>query len=143
VSRAGVYVIRALKPTARFKIPFLSYHFAYVGESNNIRLRLKQHFQGGGQFDAVAKPWSDREPRCVLRIPLPPWKWLLRTVETLAILAVWPVYNHKKNLWNPRRIPLNLALTQRRLRDKRMWFPHVNYVHTFALLALLIWLVTR
>lgn len=97
-------------------------HFAYVGETTSFRDRHAQHLGNigsGAKYEQAGKPWSDLHPRCVLRIPLPRWKWLLRTVETLAIMLTWPVYNHKKNLWNPRRIPLVSARRQRYARDRR------------------------
>lgn len=142
----GVYVYRTRKPASRLRVPFLSYHFAYVGETTSFHHRHMQHVVGGGQFRSEQKPWADLEPRVWLRIPLPPWKPLLRTVETLAILLTWPVYNVAKNRWNPRRIAPSLAAMHRRFRDRRAWYPHVTYAHMAVLLmmaALLAWLVTR
>lgn len=142
---AGVYVIRARKPAARFRIPILSWHFAYVGESNAIDLRIAQHFEGGGKYFTTPKPWADRSPYVWARIPLPPWKWLLRSVETLAILALWPVYNHAKNQWNPRRISLRDQAWQRSLRDVGGWCVNWTWAHTIAVVAVIValWLVTR
>ena len=42
----GVYVYRTRKPAARFHVPLLSFHFAYVGETTSFRHR---HQQRGGQ----------------------------------------------------------------------------------------------
>jgi hypothetical protein len=149
----GVYVYRCRKPTAIFRIPLLSFHFAYVGETTSFRHRHLQHTVGGGRYGHTAQPWADLEPRCVLRIPLPPWKWLLHAVETLLILLLWPVYNHSKNLWNPRRIPLQVAKAMRAVRDGRrkglLFFRVVHAVKsglllvTFSLLAYAAWLVIQ
>lgn len=66
----------------------------------------------------MLKPWADLKPRLVLFIPLPRWRWLLLTVETLLILVTWPVYNVQKNRWNPRRISSYAARMQRLARGK-------------------------
>jgi hypothetical protein len=142
---SGVYVIRARKPAARMRIPVLSWHMAYVGESNVIALRIAQHFVGGGKYSTSPKPWADREPYVWLRIPLPPWKWLMRSVETLVILLLWPVYNDRKNRWNPRRISLRDQAWQRSCRDAGGVCLNWTYGHTAVLLGvpLLLWLVLR
>jgi hypothetical protein len=62
-------------------------------------------------------------------------------VETIVIFLVWPVYNHKKNMWNPRRIPLGMQLRQRHTRDRggfRINFTgaHLFFLLVFAFLAL-------
>lgn len=106
--RGGVYVYRCRKPGALLGWPILGRHFAYVGETTSFYHRHLQHLDG--------QPWSDLAPR-VYRIPLPGWKPLLHAVETLLILLLWPVYNHSKNLWNPRRIDLKTARAMRRGRD--------------------------
>ena len=142
-SRGGVYIYRARKPAARLRIPLLSWHFAYAGETNSFHFRHLQHTVGGGRYGAVAKPWSDRSPYVWLRIPLPNWKWLRLTVETLAILLVWPVYNHSKNQWNPRRISLRDQQWQRRMRDAGGWCFNWTWAHTAAVLAVVagVWVV--
>lgn len=129
----GVYAYRTRKPTARLRIPFFSWHWGYVGETTSFRHRHAQHVRGGGTYGSVAKPWADRDPRCVIRIPLPPWKWLLRTVEQLLIFCLWPVYNHKGNLWNPRRIPLSVQVRQRWMRDRAGWCWNVRLAHLLIL----------
>jgi hypothetical protein len=134
MTRGGVYVYRAWKPAARLRIPIVSSHFAYVGETTSFYHRHRQHTE--------QRPWSDREPRVVARIPLPPWKWLLHTVETLVILLLWPVYNHKKNLWNPRRISLAMQMRQRIMRNRRGWTVNWTWGHSIFW-VLLLWLVTR
>lgn len=112
--RGGVYVWRTRKPGAIWGLPIIGRHFAYVGETTSFSHREAQHREN--------QPWSDLEPVCVLRIPLPAWKPLLRAVETLLIVLLWPVYNHSKNLWNPRRIDLRTARLMRQARDRgEMW----------------------
>lgn len=118
MTQGGVYVYRARKPGARFRVPILSWHFAYAGETTSFYHRHQQHVYGLGAYGTPAKSWSDRDPYVWLRIPLPPWKWLLRSVETVVIALTWPVYNVRKNRWNPRRIPPLVARMQRRLRDQ-------------------------
>jgi hypothetical protein len=114
--RGGVYVYRCRKPGALLRIPFISTHFGYVGETTSFTHRHAQHAVGGGRYNAVRKDWSDLITSCY-RIPLPPWKWLLRGVETLAMGVTWPVYNVAKNKWNPRRIKPWRAASQRLARD--------------------------
>ncbi len=146
MSRGGVYVYRARKPNARLRIPLLSWHFAYVGETNSFHHRHLQHTRGGGTYRVVSKPWADRSPYVWLRIPLPDWKWLRLTVETLVILLVWPVYNHRKNLWNPRRIRLPMQHFQRRMRDRSGWCFNWTLAHSVGWAALAfsaLWMVLR
>lgn len=109
----------------------------YVGETVNFYLRSKQHM-GLSRFDPAtgqvvksrapglamvkvpAQPWSDLNPVMRRIIKLPwwlCWKWVLRPLETLVVLATWPIYNDAKNHWNPRRIPKDIAKTQRAARD--------------------------
>ncbi|MFL6145594.1 MAG: hypothetical protein ACJ72N_27500 [Labedaea sp.] len=124
MAKGGVYAYRCLKPGARLRIPALSWHWCYVGETTSFYHRDQQHRFGLGQYGGVAKDWADLSPYVALRIPLPPWKWLLRSVETLVILALWPVYNVSKNRWNPRRIRPGTARMQRRQRD--LGLPVIN-----------------
>lgn len=147
----GVYVYRCRKPGAFLGWPFIGRHFAYVGETTSFRHRHLQHTVGGGRYGHQAQPWADLEPRCVLRIPLPPWKPLLHAVETLFILLLWPVYNDRKNHWNPRRIPLQVAKAMRAARDGGRWrwahrvFLAARLAGGLALVALALyaWMVTR
>ena len=115
-------------------------HFAYVGETVSFRDRHGEHTRGGGRWARKAQPWADLDPRCVFRLPMPKWKWLLRSTETMLIFLLAPVYNHKKNLWNPRRITLNSARRQRRRRDKRenRWNFNLRPAHLVVIAALLI-----
>jgi len=139
----GVYAYRTRKPGAVLGLPFLGRHWAYVGETTSFSHRHLQHVEGGGRYGATAKPWSDLAPVCVIRIPLPPWKWLLRSVETLLILALWPAYNVSKNRWNPRRISPNMAAMQRRARNRRdrwfIWFLAARWYHVAAVIAVIGW----
>lgn len=118
--KSGIYIYRTRKPGAVFGVWFFGRHFAYVGETLSFYHRGKQHLLGGGNYDVKAKDWSDLKPKCY-RIPLPPWKWLLRSGETLVISLTWPVYNIQKNLWNPRRISPARARAQRLARDTKNW----------------------
>jgi hypothetical protein len=141
--RSGVYAYRCRKPAARLSIPLLSRHWGYVGETLSFDLRHAQHLRGGGRHGTVAKSWADLDPR-VYRLPLPGWKWLLRSVELLAILVLWPAYNVKGNRWNPRRIPLPAQRRQRAARDRRGWCTNFRPWHlvalTVAAFALIWWL---
>jgi len=112
-------------------------HFAYVGESNAVQLRKSAHLYGGGKFNAVAKPWSDLSPSHYY-IPLPGApKWMLGKVETIGIALLWPVYNHSKNLWNPRRIPLDAAKWQRYYRDRWGWSLNIRLAHVAILVGII------
>ncbi len=112
--KGGVYVWRTRKhasPSRR--------EFAYVGESVSFSSREADHL-GRGRYGHSAKDWADLDPKMYRVIRLPwwlCWKWVLRPLETLVILAVWPRYNVAKNKWNPRRIPPYLAKRQRAARD--------------------------
>jgi hypothetical protein len=132
----GVYVYRTRKPWARFRIPLVSYHFAYVGESSSFWHRNRQHIMGMSSFGSCApKDWADLEPRVAFKIRLPNWRWLRRSVETIAILAVWPVYNVQKNRWNPRRIKPTTARKQRRMRNAGLRLAVVRPAHIVLILA--------
>lgn len=132
--RPGVYAWRTDRHYDRTRR-----EWGYVGESVNIGMRdlchlgtcrhrakvdVKQLGSGttitrtvGG---CTAKPWTDLRPRRHTVIRLPWWlgfKWVLRPLETLVILALAPRYNHAKNQWNPRRVPLSTQAAQRFERD--------------------------
>ncbi len=115
-------------------------HFAYVGETVTFEGRHGEHMAGGGRWKRGAAAWSDLDAKCVLRLRLPRWKWLLRSVETLLIVLCCPAYNEKKNLWNPRRIPRWWAKRQRAKRDKRKvkWSFNVSAAHLVVIVAVLI-----
>lgn len=113
---------------------FNSRHNAYVGETVTLTGRRSEHLNGGGRYRHAAKPWTDLEPSWYY-VPLPSWKWLLRSVETLGIVLLWPVYNQQKNLWNPRRIPLESARKQRARRDAWGWSFNMRPAHLMLLVA--------
>jgi len=118
--KGGVYLVRTRK-----------HGHAYVGETVSYYLRQRQHLGHGryasdgvlvtkGARPASAQPWSDLDPIWYKVIPLPwwlCWKWVLRPLETLVILATWPRYNDAKNHWNPRRITKSAAKAERAQRD--------------------------
>lgn len=132
---AGVYVFRTRRPGLIGRIPLIGRHTAYVGESNAVELRRLAHVVGGGKFGAVAKPWADLKPtHYVIPLPGAP-KSVLRAVETLLILLLWPVYNHAKNQWNPRRIPLSTAKRQRAQRDDIRWSFNLRPAHVLLWVA--------
>lgn len=116
-------------------------HFAYVGETVSFRDRHGEHINGGGRWGRASAAWSDLDPVCVLRLPLPRNKTILRAVETLLILFTMPVYNEKKNKWNPRRITRPSARRMRRRRDRRsvkLNLPNVRIGHVFIIIVLII-----
>lgn len=123
--KGGAYAYRCRKPGARFRIPFLSTHWGYVGQTSSFYHRAIQH---------ETKPWADLVVR-VYRLRLPNWKWLRLVVEAALILALAPVYNYKGNLWNPRRIPLGDARVQRRVRDEGQHPLNFRPAHLWVLLA--------
>lgn len=138
-SKSGVYIYRTRKPGAIFGLPIIGRHFAYVGETISFYHRGKQHLLGGGAYSVTQKSWSDLDPKCYY-IPLLPWKWLLRAVETITIGLTWPVYNIQKNRWNPRRITPQRARAQRDARDAKSWtwrfVTALRPVHTVAIMAI-------
>lgn len=134
--RPGVYAWRTDRHYGRGR------EWAYVGESVNVALRDRCHLGTCGHRPSVArkqmadgrdvtiltgqgctaKPWTDLRPRRYTLIALPwwlGWKWLLRPLETMAILALAPRYNQAKNRWNPRRVPLARQASQRAERNRR------------------------
>lgn len=118
----GVYVWRTRKhahPWAR--------EWGYVGETNSFKRRERDHRgasayqrEDGTVQQTTEKPWMDLDAKMYRVIPLPwwlCWKWVLRPLETLVILLLWPRYNVKKNRWNPRRVTLSRQREQRLARD--------------------------
>lgn len=108
-------------------------HTLYVGEGR-VRSRRRDHLEGSVKFNQLPKPWNDLSPSWYF-LPLPYVKPLIRSVETLLILLLWPVYNHQKNLWNPRRIPLKTAKRQRGQRDFAGWSFNFRYGHAVLWVA--------
>lgn|SRR5512142_957278 len=124
----GVYWFRTRRPGLFGRVPLLGRHTAYVGESAHVRSRWGQHINGSVRYNAFPKPWAGLKPSWYY-IPLPPGKWLRLTVETLLIALLWPVYNHQKNLWNPRRIPLKTASRQAAQRAVLGWSFNLRPAH--------------
>lgn len=121
------------------RIPLLGRHTAYVGEGW-VDLRKREHLLGGGRYRTGPKPWCDLHPsHYVIRLPY--WKWLLRSVETLLILLLWPVYNVSKNRWNPRRIPPEVAKAQRMMRNSYGWSFNLRPAHVmlWTIGGILLW----
>lgn len=138
--KGGVYLVRVDHHVNRARRVW-----GYVGESVNFYFRKRQHlgtsrfdpFTGKASATALHKvpvqPWSDLRPRWYY-IPLPwwlCWKWILRPLETLFILLLWPRYNDAKNRWNPLRITKPMARIHRMSRDQgtatqviRVWTAH-------------------
>lgn len=117
VSRGGCYIWRTRKPGAVFGLPIIGRHTAYVGETVSFYHRERQHLLGGGTYDVRGKDWADLAPRCY-RIPLPTWKWLMRSVETLLIWVLCPVYNIRKQpFYNIRKIKPSTARLHRLARE--------------------------
>lgn len=113
--RGGIYLWRVDHHRKRFRRVT-----GYVGLTNSFYHRKRQHL--GMDSRVAAKGWSDLRPRCYEVIRLPwwlCWRWVLGPLETLVILATWPVYNVQKNRWNPRRRTLGQAAMDRVKRDQR------------------------
>lgn len=117
--QAGCYVWRTRKPHAPLGLPFVGRHFAYVGETGSRYHRDPQHVRGGGTYGAVAKPWSDLDPKVY---PLPclfPNSQRSRLFhEKLYTRILLPVYPTENNTGNPRRITSEHAQAQRAARDR-------------------------
>lgn len=128
---AGVYIFRTRRPGLLGKVPLIGRHFAYVGMSRHVRSRKSQHLDGSVRYNTPAKPWTDLKPTWYfVAMPWAP-NWVLLSAETLIIALLWPVYNHQKNLWNPRRIPLRSAKRQRGSRDVVRWSFNFRWAHAF------------
>lgn len=120
------------------------HHFAYVGETVSFRDRHGEHTRGGGRWKRAAASWSDLDPKCVMRIPLPKRKGLLRFVETFLITLLAPVYNDAKNKWNIRRISRSSARRMRNRRDRRRVKLSLFNIRTAHLLIIVfVWIVIR
>lgn len=133
----GVYWFRARRPGLLGRIPLIGRHTAYVGESAHVRSRFDQHISGSVRYNNFPKPWAGLRPTWYY-IPLPgigEIKAVRLTLETLLILFFWPVYNHQKNLWNPRRIPLKAAARQAAQRAVIGWSFNFRFGHA------ILWLV--
>lgn len=110
--RAGIYLVRMRRHLSRVRR-----ENGYVGRSNNVPIRIKQHM--GQDRRHQPKSWTDLDPVWhVLWLPWwLSWKWVQAPLEALAIWLLAPRYNHALNLANPRRVPLSVQARQRRERD--------------------------
>lgn len=108
----GVYAYRTQKHLRPWRT-----EWGYVGESHHEKLRDADH-HGRGRYGAPAKSWSDLiVRRHVLRLPWwLGWKWVLKSLETLAILVLRPRYNWAKNPW-PHKVGPREQAQQRMTRD--------------------------
>jgi hypothetical protein len=120
--RGGIYLVRTRRHHLRPR--WLSWlgmrENCYVGLTVSYHFRQKDHL-GIGRNGQAAQPWSDLDPVWKKVIPLPwflCWHWLMNPLETLVIRLTWPRYNDAKNHWNPRRIPKDVAESQRLERDR-------------------------
>lgn len=135
---AGVYAFRTRRPGLFGRVPLLGRHWAYVGQSVHVRVRRHVHLHGSVKYNEMPKPWADLDPTWYfLPLPFAP-TFVLLAVETLGILLLWPVYNHQKNLWNPRRIPLKSARRQRGQRDFSGWSWNFRPAHAALWMAAIV-----
>jgi hypothetical protein len=120
--KGGIYAWRTRKhahPARR--------EWGYVGLTNSFARRERDHKgktlyerETGQVYGTTEKPWMDLDAKVYRIIQLPwwlCWHWVMRPLETMAILILWPRYNHAKNLWNPRRVSLSRQKSQRWSRD--------------------------
>lgn len=109
--RAGIYLVRTRKHRGRRR------ENGYVGRSNNVPIRIKQHL--GQDKRHKPKPWTDLDPVWhTLRLPWwASWKWVQAPLEAFAIWLFLPRYNDKLNHGNPRRVTISQQHRQRAARD--------------------------
>lgn len=109
--RAGIYLVRTRKHSGRRR------ENGYVGQSNNVPMRIKQHL--GQDARHKPKPWTDLEPKWhVLWLPWwASWKWVQNPLEAIAIRLLLPRYNDKMNHGNPRRVTISDQHRQRAARE--------------------------
>jgi hypothetical protein len=120
--KGGIYAWRTRKHANPFRR-----EWGYVGLTNSFSRRERDHRgrtayqrEDGSVVASTEKPWMDLDAKVYRVIRLPwwlCWRWVLAPLETLVILALWPRYNHSKNLWNPRRVTLSRQKLQRAARD--------------------------
>lgn len=95
--RAGIYAYRTRKHLRPFRK-----EWGYVGESWNLAMRDRCHAGTCGRHATCQeKPWYDLVAKRY-SIQLPwwlSWKWVIRSLETVAIWVLRPRYNIAKNPW--------------------------------------------
>jgi hypothetical protein len=131
-----VYAYRTRKSHAVLGLPFLGWHWGYVGQTRNPKARHGEHLLGGGRYGKPAASWSDLRPRryVIFKLRHCP-QWILNLVELLAIRILCPVYNEKLNRANPRRISRRRALRHRARRDLIGWSPALHYGHAMTFVS--------
>lgn len=118
-TREEIYAYRTDKPHAPLGLPIIGRHWAYAGRTNNASRRHQEHVEGGGRYQAVAKPWADLRPkRRVIFRRKERTEAMTHFLELLAIKILLPVYNVDMNWTNPRRITPRQAKAQRFARDQ-------------------------
>jgi hypothetical protein len=143
-----VYVYRTRKPGALLRVPVLSYHWAYVGQTRRPDLRHGEHMNGGGRYGKPPASFSDLEPRryVAFRMERCP-QWLLNSAEYFFIKVLAPVYNDKMNRTNLRRVSRKRAIAARRRRNAGMKYtPLPSPLHLIlfmGFLAFVLGLVAR
>jgi hypothetical protein len=127
-----VYAYRTRKPGALLRIPFVSFHWAYVGQTRDPTRRDLEHRFGGGRYGKPPASWSDREPRrfVLWRMKHAP-QWAVNGAEWLFIQLLQPVYNDKMNGANLRRVSRRRAIRAREIRTRtgRTWTPLLTPWH--------------
>lgn len=110
--RAGIYLVRTRKHRGRRR------ENGYVGRSNNVPMRTRQHL--GQDARHKPKPWTDLDP--VWHVLWLPWwasgRWVQAPLEAVAIRLLLPRYNDTMNHGNPRRVPISEQHQQRAQRDR-------------------------
>lgn len=116
--RPGLYAYRTRKHLRR------GTEWGYAGYSTNLPLRYRCHQGTCTHVNCAEKPWYDLKAVYVeLRLPWwLGWHWLLKSIETVMIVALRPRYNTQKN---PRRGKVRPAQqqVQRSVRNLRRSLP--------------------
>lgn len=143
-----VYAYRTRKAGAFLRVPVVSYHWGYVGQSRRPDIRHLEHTVGGGRYGKPPSSFSDLEPRryVLFRMKRCP-QWLLNGAEYFFIKVLLPVYNEKMNRGNPRRVSRKRAIRARARRDAGMKYtPLPSFIHLvmfMVALATLLGMVAR
>jgi hypothetical protein len=136
---AEVYGYRTRKPGAILGLPIIGRHWGYVGQTRRPAVRHLEHMTGRGRYNKGPANWADLDPERYVLFSLNHFpQWMLNGVELFFIFILLPVYNHKGNLGNPRRIRLVVARRHRYWRAKmRMrWTPTFRQFAFWALASM-------
>ena len=117
VKRGGLYLWRTRKPHALIGLPLIGRHNGYVGMTGSYSAREGQHLYGSVLYGTDPASWSDLDPKCyqILRLPdfLLRGRWrrrFVKTLETVAIYLLLPVYNERQQApWNFRKVSRKAA----------------------------------